>query len=90
MPGETIKFGQGNINGTLFVKNGDEFYATAQPIDNEYVVAGNYPVNEITLGNDEYYVLGDNRNNSSDSRDPSVGVINKNRIIFNCIFFYHY
>lgn len=68
LPGETIKFGQGNINGTLFVKNGNEFYATEQPIDNEYVVAGNYPVNEITLGNDEYYVLGDNRAHSSDSR----------------------
>lgn len=68
LPGETIKFGQGENNGTLFVKNGDTFYVTEQPIENQYVVAGNYPVDEITLKDDEYYVLGDNRAHSSDSR----------------------
>lgn len=35
----------------------------------------------ITLDADEYFVLGDNRNNSSDSRDPSVGLIKQNEII---------
>lgn len=69
LPGETIKFGQGETNGTLFVKNGDTFYATEQPIENKYVAAGTYPTAEITLGDDEYYVLGDNRAHSSDSRN---------------------
>ena len=36
---------------------------------------------EITLGEGEYFALGDNRNNSSDSRDPSVGIIQKKDII---------
>ena len=35
----------------------------------------------IELGEDEYFVLGDNRNNSMDSRMEEVGLIAKNRII---------
>lgn len=41
---------------------------------------------EITLGADEYFVLGDNRNNSSDSREPSVGMIARDEIIGKALF----
>lgn len=65
MPGERIRFGTGANNGDLFIN--DELIE--QPVETEIVRSGNsYPVEEIVLGDNEYYVLGDNRAHSSDSR----------------------
>lgn len=74
LPGETVQIDDsGNIyiNGEVLI----EYYWK------EVMQDPGIAKDEIVLGEDEYFVLGDNRNNSSDSRDPSVGVIHKKDII---------
>lgn len=73
MPGETVQI----IDGMIYI-NGEilsETYGT------ETMQYAGIAANLIELGEDEYFVLGDNRNNSSDSRDPSVGKVYKDQIV---------
>lgn len=73
LPGETIQIKDGKvyINGVLL--NEDD--ALDQMID-----AG-IAQNELTLAADEYFVLGDNRNSSEDSRSGNIGALKKDNII---------
>lgn len=66
LPGETVQIDQ---DGNIYIdgKVLEESYGR------EVMLNPGEAEEAITLGEDEYFVLGDNRNASSDSRDPSVG-----------------
>lgn len=72
LPGERVRIENGfiYINGELL----DESYGK----DNELILNPGRASQEIKLADDEYFVLGDNRNNSSDSRE--IGNIKKDDI----------
>ena len=75
LPGETVRISDGKIyiNNKLL----DEHYGKEEiSLDREGIAE-----RPIVLGDNEYFVLGDNRNHSMDSRDPSVGNISKSSII---------
>lgn len=63
LPGETIELKEGNV----FI-NGTELQETYLGDENHNTEEVSLP-SKVTLGADEYFVLGDNRSHSSDSRE---------------------
>ncbi len=58
LPGETVGIHDGQV------------YIDGQPLPEPYILASpHYTEPPVRVGSDEVYVLGDNRNNSSDSHD---------------------
>lgn len=43
-------------------------------------------VNHVTIPEGCIYVMGDNRNNSSDSRDPDIGIVDERSVIGQAVF----
>lgn len=72
LPGETIQI------------IGNDIYINGEVIADEYARNGTdepgIAEQPITLADDEYFVLGDNRGGSKDSRDPSVGLVKRENI----------
>ena len=74
LPGETVQI---DDNGTIYI-NGE---VLNENYGKEIIKNPGIASDPILLGQNEYFVLGDNRNDSADSRDPSVGNVYRKDII---------
>jgi len=72
LPGETVQI----IDGKIYI-NGE---VLEENYGKEPILDPGRAVQPITLADDEYFVLGDNRNISKDSRYPNVGNVKKENI----------
>ncbi|MBR2274774.1 MAG: signal peptidase I [Lachnospiraceae bacterium] len=71
LPGERIRI----MDDHVYINDSRYF------LDNvEYTREPGIAVNEIKLGTDEYFVLGDNRSNSEDSRSANIGNVTSEMI----------
>ena len=73
LPGETVQI----LSGMVYIDGMrlDEHYG------DEIMENPGIAEEPLTLGEDEYFVLGDNRNNSSDIRASDVGLIHRKDLI---------
>ncbi len=73
LPGETVHIDE---SGVIYI-NGNEL---KESYGREVITDAGAASGDVVLGSDEYFVMGDNRNDSNDSRMSDVGNIHRKEI----------
>ncbi len=74
LPGETVQI----INGSVYI-NGERLQEAVRELPSIHL--SGLAAEAFTLDEDEYFVLGDNRNKSEDSRFANIGNVTKEQIV---------
>ena len=84
LPGETVQIqdGQVLINGQVLEEKGITMEVDGEMVKAQKKIAlAGLAENPVVLGADEYFLLGDNRDSSEDSRFANVGNVKESQII---------
>lgn len=86
--GETVNIEYDNVKVSMTVtvthKDG-----TTSVLDEDYIKYEGYSIYQpttVTVPEGYLFVMGDNRNNSKDSRDPDIGLVDSRRVMGKVIF----
>ncbi len=79
LPGETVQI----MDGIVYI---DGKKLETDTYGKEIIYNPGMAADPLVLGEDEYFVLGDNRNGSADSRDSGVGLVLRSQIIGKAVF----
>lgn len=72
VPGDKVQIKEGKlyVNGALY-----------EEVEYDKIADAGIAQNEIVLKTDEFFVLGDNVNNSEDSRSGNIGAVNRKDVV---------